>query len=193
MRFIEDWYSAGQLNDLCRLYEHVRNSPGITVEFGCWQGKSTVELAKTCFPERICAVDHWRGNLDEDPNHVSVALGRKRDVYAEFLSNIGEYARGNVDVFRMDWRDFIEELLAQPKGPIKFCHIDASHDYRSVRDNIAAVLPLLGNCAVICGDDFQSASAARLDLEGGVERAVRELLPEFQSIGNLWYWLRGAA
>jgi hypothetical protein len=35
-----------------------------------------------------------------------------------------------------------------------------------------------------------NAGKNRVDLEGGVERAVEELLPNFRSIGNLWYWVK---
>jgi hypothetical protein len=41
---------------------------------------------------------------------------------------------------------------------------------------------------VICGDDLLTAHIGRHDLHGGVERAVRELLPNFKSIDNLWYF-----
>jgi len=190
MAYIENWYSDEQLGDLCRLYGEVRGYPGLIVEFGCWQGKSTVALANACYPDRIYAVDHWRGNVDENPNDRTVALAHERDIYSEFLENVVASTKGNVDVFRMDWRDFVEKHLRASENTIKFCHIDASHDYLSVRDNIAAIFPLLAIHAVLCGDDFQSASVERADLHGGVERAVRELLPGFHSIGNLWYWAR---
>src|SRR5205814_6573412 len=41
---------------------------------------------------------------------------------------------------------------------------------------------------IICGDDLETAHAGREDLQGGVERAVRELLPGFAAIDNFWYW-----
>lgn len=40
---------------------------------------------------------------------------------------------------------------------------------------------------IVCGDDFLNANQDRHDLHGGVERAVRELCPTFQTFGNLWY------
>lgn len=42
---------------------------------------------------------------------------------------------------------------------------------------------------IICGDDFKSANMSRVDLNGGVERAVREGLPNFKNIDNLWYYV----
>ena len=43
------------------------------------------------------------------------------------------------------------------------------------------------NGGIICGDDFLSANINRTDLHGGVERAVRELLPTFSIISNFSY------
>ena len=43
---------------------------------------------------------------------------------------------------------------------------------------------------IMCGDDFVGASIYRVDLHGGVERAVRELLPDCKSIDNLWFWVK---
>jgi Methyltransferase domain len=91
---------------------------------------------------------------------------------------------GNVQSHVMRSQDF----FASFDQPIKFCHIDASHDYPSVKAEIEAALRLLLSGGILCGDDFQSASAQRADLQGGVERAVRELLGGFQSIGNFWFW-----
>ena len=42
---------------------------------------------------------------------------------------------------------------------------------------------------IICGDDFLNANINSADLHGGVERAVRELLPNFKNIDNLWYFI----
>ena|SRR5205809_7367588 len=82
------------------------------------------------------------------------------------------------------------EFFARQKNPIRFCHIDASHDYRSVKADIEGALRHLSPLGVLCEDGFLSASANRVDLDGGVEQAVRELLPGFQSAGNFWFWQR---
>ncbi len=75
------------------------------------------------------------------------------------------------------------------KAPIKFCHIDAAHDYDSVRETIELLLPRLVPGAVLFGHDFQSAHAGRDDLNGGVERAVRATLPGWVTRGNNWYYV----
>ena len=72
---------------------------------------------------------------------------------------------------------------------VKFIHIDASHEYESVYKTIELILPKMVKGGIICGDDFKSANIYRVDLNGGVERAVRELLPNFENIDNLWFWV----
>jgi hypothetical protein len=82
------------------------------------------------------------------------------------------------------------EWLKTFEEPIKFIHVDASHEYESVREAIRFALPKLVKGGIICGDDFLSANVSRTDLHGGVERAVREMLPGFINIENLWYWCK---
>ena len=73
---------------------------------------------------------------------------------------------------------------------MKFCHIDASHDYWSVRADLKLAEACLRPGGILCGDDFVYAHAGRADLDGGVERAVREGLPGFEAQGNFWWWVK---
>jgi hypothetical protein len=182
--FHEQWYADSQLHVLAQTYERTRGLSGAVLEIGCWEGKSAVTLARTCYPEILVAVDTWKGNMDEDPQHPSVLLAGQRDVYATFLDNMKTLTRGNFNPVRQDCHEFLAGFVE----PIKFCHIDASHDYASVRRTIEALLPKLVPLGVLCGDDFLSAHAGRADLDGGVERAVRKLLPKFEAVQNFWHW-----
>jgi Methyltransferase domain len=185
-RFNEKWISPEalmRLFELCRLVEPLQ---GALVEIGAWEGRSTTVLAHACYPEKLLAVDTWLGNADEDPNHSSVIAASKRDVYQRFLCNVAATTCGNVVPLREDCHSFLERC----KSNIKFAFVDASHDYTSVNRTINALLPLVTPGGVLCGDDFRTASQDRKDLSGGVERAVRELLPGFEEASNLWWWRR---
>jgi len=183
-RFEEDWYPPQQLIRLASLFEKVRSFAGTVLEIGCWEGRSTVALAHACHPETLWAIDTWMGNEDEDVNHPTVLLARSRDVFGRFRVNISALTGGNVHPIRQNCHAVLQDWSA----PIKFAHIDASHDYNSMRRAMEAVLRLLVPGGIICGSDFLTASADRGDLDGGVERAVRELLPGFESSFNLWWW-----
>ena len=73
---------------------------------------------------------------------------------------------------------------------IKLCHIDASHDYESVKKTIEMIMPHIVKGGVICGDDIIAANKNRTDLEGGVERAVIETLPGHKIDRNCWWWIK---
>lgn len=135
--------------------------------------------------ETLAASDSWQSDLTEGEDHETVQALRERDVYQTFLDNVAEQTQGNVEVHREDCFEFLQSFSA----PIKFCHVDAAHDYDSVKRTIELLLPLLVNGGVLCGDDYASAHAGRADLGGGVQRAVDELLTGRGSAGNFWYWL----
>jgi Methyltransferase domain len=184
-QFQENWYQDSQ----CRLLEstarRVASLAGDVVEIGSWEGKSTAALANACFPDKVLAVDTWAGSLDESQEHPSVKLARGRDVYGTFLNNMKALTQGNVVPVRMHSSEF----LSSHPGRIKFCHIDGSHDYASVKRDIEGSRRLLVDGGILCGDDFLSAHRKRADLNGGVERAVREILPGFRHEGNFWWWI----
>ena len=188
--FNEDWYSQNQCIELSKLVEKVKNIKGSIIEIGCWEGKSTTYIANTCYPENVICNDTWKGNIDESIitgiKHDSVALAEKRDVYSIFINNMKSLTKSNYIIKKQDCHDFIENY----NDDIKFIHIDASHDYDSVYKTIKMALPLMVSEGIMCGDDFLSANINRYDLNGGVERAVKELLPNAKNIDNLWYWIK---
>jgi len=188
--FNENWYADDQINDLCRLAKEVRDLEGSIIEIGCWEGKSTYNLANTVYPENLICNDTWLGNVEESKctgvKHVTEIILEQRDVYNIFKNNMDTLTKCNYEIVK---KDCIEWLKTYDK-PIKFCHIDASHEYESVYKTIELVLPKMIKGGIICGDDFFNANMGRTDLHGGVERAVRELLPDFKNINNLWFWYK---
>ena len=178
--FHEDWYSDRQIEELKKTINKILYLEGSIVEIGCWEGRSTIAIANMCYPELVEAVDTWKGNYDEDPDHPSVKLAEERDIYKEFCLNIKIMTKGNIIPFKQDCFDFLSNF----SKPIKFCHIDASHDYFSVKKTIEMVLPNLVNEAIICGDDFGSGNHKKLF--GGVKRAVKEMCPGYTVVGRFW-------
>lgn len=183
--FTENWYSDAQ----CALLEaaaQMAPDDGAIIEVGCWEGKSTIALARAITPRRVYAIDHWQGNTTEGPDHASVKAAAARDVYACFRQNIDAAGVPNIAAVYADWRDVLHTFFTVER--IAFAHLDAGHDYQSTYDLITAVKARLVPGGIICGDDIQTAHAGRADLDGGVERAVEELLPGAYAIGNFWVW-----
>jgi len=173
--FHEDWFEKSQCRGLAERYRRIRRLRGAVIEVGCWEGRSTIAIAKACAPEPCHAVDNWTGSLTE-PGHPSVAICQQRDVFADFLENVQAAGVTNIMPHRMDWRDF----FATWRGPIKFFHLDGAHDYRSVRDNLAVVRPLMIPGGLLCGDDIHAPS---------VRAAVGKILgPVTDTDGRFYCW-----
>lgn len=187
--FNENWYSETQLNDLVNLVNQVKNIDGNIIEIGCWEGKSTVSLANACFPEKIICNDTWLGNICESATtgvtHITEIILKERDVYNIFVNNMNNNTNKNYVIVKEDCIEWLKNM----NESIKFVHIDASHEYESVFKTIQLVLPKMVKGGIICGDDYLSANINRSDLNGGVERAVKETLPNHKSIYNLWYFV----
>ena len=186
--FSENWYSTRQIIDLVSLVEKTQNIVGKVIEIGCWEGKSTIAIANKCFPDVLICNDTWLGNVAESKitgiEHITETILKTRDVYSIFVNNMDTQTQRNYTVVKNDCIEWLKTF----QEPIKFIHIDASHEYQSVFDTIKLALPLMVKGGIMCGDDFSSANMNRQDLQGGVERAVRELLPNFKTNNdNLWY------
>ena len=187
--FNEDWYSSDQIHDLVNLFNKVTDLSGSIIEIGCWEGKSAISIANKCYPETLICNDTWLGNIQESivtgQEHLTETILKTRDVYNIFINNMNLSTQKNYSVVKKDCIEWLKTY----DSPIKFIHIDASHEYESVFQTIQLVLPKMVKGGIICGDDFLSANINRGDLHGGVERAVRESFSNFKNINNLWYYI----
>jgi len=187
--FNENWYSDSQITDLVNLVKKVKTIEGNVIEIGCWEGKSTINLANNCFPETLICNDTWLGNVQESIvtgiTHTTEIILKERDVYTIFVNNMNKNTQKNYSIVKEDCITWLNKF----EGAIKFIHIDASHEYESVVETIKLVLPKVVKGGIICGDDYLSSNINRHDLHGGVERAVKETLPGHKNIGNLWYFI----
>ena len=187
--FHEDWYSDNQITDLVNIFKKVKDLDGQIIEIGCWEGKSTINLANNCYPEILICNDTWLGNIQESlitgDTHITEKIVKERDVYNTFINNMENNTQKNYKIVKEDCLRWLKKF----EGNIKFIHIDASHEYESVFNTIKLVLPHMVKNGIICGDDYLSANMYRDDLHGGVEKAVKDLLPNHKNIQNLWYFI----
>ncbi len=173
MTFTEDWFGQPSCLAVSRLVKKTRNLAGMIVEVGCWEGRSTSYLANAAFPDLVYAVDTWAGS----PGEISAELAAERDVYQTFLRNMEALTSGNVVDKRMDWRRFFE---LHP-GPVRFCHIDATHTYAEVKANLELVAARLPPGGIVCGDDAHHPP---------VINAVTDTVGETVREATLWIWER---
>jgi predicted O-methyltransferase YrrM len=147
MRFDDVWMQLWQLDKLCDLALDSYKA-GAAIEIGVHQGLSAIPLARTIYPATLHAIDHWEGSTDFKPEML------ERDNYGIFLSNIAEGVRGNIQIHKQDWRDFISAWAAHYADKIGFLHLDAEHTKTEVSDQIKAFLPYMTNGSILAGDDY---------------------------------------
>jgi len=169
--FTEDWFDEKAQVTLAELARSVADVPGIILEIGAWEGRSTVALANAVAPRVVHTVDTWAGS----PSDSSGRLAAERDVLATWKANVAALTAGHIVAHRMDWRDYVATIAE----PVALCFIDAEHTYREVFDNIVAVLPLLSPGGILCGDDIEAPA---------VHSAVCDAIGGFASSGVMWWW-----
>jgi len=163
--FDEHWISEGQLSRTAELAASTNDLPGEVIEIGVHQGLSAIPIANAVYPKVLHAVDHWdwqqvlNGDERYDPHDHAGSLSAigltqeiiSRDNHGIFQENVREGTQGNVQIWKMGWREF----AAQWTRPVRFLHIDAMHTADEVADNIRAFLPFAVEGAIFCGDDYQ--------------------------------------
>lgn len=168
--FIEDWFPEPSRQALADIAATVADVPGLFVEIGSWEGRSTVVLANAT-DRTVHAIDTWNGS----PGEESETLAAERDVHAQFLANVDAMTAGNVEAHRCDWRDYT------PTEPIALLFVDGLHTRPEVYATIRAFLPHMAPGSVMCGDDFHHVP---------VRQAVRDVFPDAHWVATMWaVWL----
>jgi predicted O-methyltransferase YrrM len=147
-----------------QVLRHARRRSGVALEIGCFEGGSTVYLAKACQRrriDRVTAMDLFTG---------TPSWGQSRDTEATARQRIAEYGLDRVVTFvRADSRQYAWD------EPIDVLHIDGDHAYEAVRADAAKYVPFLTEGGIVVFDDYDAAHP-------GVLRAVHELLVAFPSL-----------
>jgi predicted O-methyltransferase YrrM len=168
--FHEEWFCNESQNVLQALVAEA--PPGLIVEFGAWEGRSSAALANAAYPRVVHSVDPWDGR----GHPMSEEIASRRDIGAQWQANMDAHTKGNVVGHKMGWREFLPQI----KDPVGLCFIDADHSYREVFDNIAAMVPLMAPGGIMCGDDAHY---------GPVQDAVFDLLgTEVAALATVWIW-----
>ena len=73
--FTENWFDQVSQDRLAELGRLVDNVPGVIVEIGSWEGRSTCVLANAIRPREVIAIDTWQGS----PGEISHDLAAERE------------------------------------------------------------------------------------------------------------------
>lgn len=133
---------------------------GKMAEIGCWFGRTTSVLLAAAEPDlRLYCVDTFRGS-EEHQDELKGKYFR-----ADFDANLTQFA-GRYEVRE----GFSHEIAASfQDGELDHVWIDASHDYKNVKLDIASWLPKLKSSGIMLGHDYPEPS----DPNGGFEELTK--------------------
>lgn len=143
------------------------------IEIGSFVGKSTAFFAERV--DKVYAVDIFK--MWPEGMHNGDAQQYGDDFYETFLQNmLHAGVLPKIAPIRMSSRDAANHVF---NTPCDLVYIDASHDYESVKEDIALWSPFVSK--IICGDDYDENWP-------GVMQAVDEAYPHVNVVGNFWYY-----
>jgi hypothetical protein len=144
------------MEELQWLYDRASEMSSV-LEVGCWKGRSTHALLSGC-KGPVYAVDHWLGSPTErEAAHAEAAT---KDVYAEFLTNVGHFK--NLQVIRGS----SVEMAARFDGKVDMVFIDGDHSVEGCLADIRAWLPKTRR--LLCGHDRNQEGVPQALQESGL-------------------------
>ena len=154
--FYKDVYGFCDYVGLYRKAVEIFPSGSHFVEVGSFLGKSAVFMAVEIINSgkriKFDCVDHWKGSEEHRDNEKIDA----EYLYEGFLKNI-EPVKGVINPVRLNSID--ASKLYKPNS-LDFIFIDASHDERSVREDLTYWMPRLKENGMIAGDDIDNEGVA---------------------------------
>ena len=177
--FYKDVYGFCDYVGLYRKVVEIFPSGSHFVEVGSFLGKSAVFMAVEIINSgkriKFDCVDHWRGSEEHyDNENIDT-----ENLYENFLENI-QPVKGVINPVRAE--SVVASKLYKPNS-LDFIFIDASHDERSVREDLTYWMPRLKENGMIAGGDVDNE---------GVANAVKWFFDtgKLEIIGRQWLLAR---
>jgi predicted O-methyltransferase YrrM len=168
--------------------------PQIVVEIGVWKGCSAITLAQALKYSNIngvvIAIDTWLGSVEHwinDPRDLG-HTGGYPTLFQVFRANVVDQGLQDYIVpLPLDSVNGFEVLKAHDIKP-DIVHIDAGHDYRSVKKDIESWWPFLKPGGVMIGDDYDSSGENWVGVKEAFDEYFRNNAHEcFEHVGGKCY------
>jgi predicted O-methyltransferase YrrM len=185
-REITGWFEYPSFYEMC-LKAVPEN--GTLVEIGSWRGRSTCYMGSLIKNSnknvKFYSVDTWEGSDEEQ--HISFIEELKsqgKTLFEEFQENIKSCGIDDVVIPIQSTSILAAEQFED--NSLDFVHIDASHEYEDVLNDIKSWYPKVKPGGMITGDDY---------LWSGVNKAVKEyfkdktvITPYYDNLGGIvWF------
>ena len=176
---IPGWLQAEQVNnllaDILPVIASTDSKLTNTVKFaeiGVYMGRGTA-LFNQYFKHynidyKHYAIDHFQGSEEHGKN---INYWKLANSYLEPIMD-------NINLIK---NDSVAESKNYPNHFFDIVYIDASHDYNSVKQDIATWLPLVREGGVICGDDYNPGWP-------GVIKAVDTVFNNSVNVADTYQW-----
>jgi predicted O-methyltransferase YrrM len=169
---IKGWMSPDELNFLAR----TASEASITVEFGCFLGRSTRAIADNT-PGIVYAVDPWNGLYFKDDNKP-IDLFHIND-YTQFKENLADH----ISVSKVIPMRLYSWEFPFKAGSVDFVFIDGDHRFEYVVEDIKLAERLVKPGGMIAGHDYTHQDWP------GVKKAVDLAYNKVGRVDSIW-WIR---
>lgn len=176
---MQGWFSEENKNNLERFINIYK--PKIIVELGTWLGTSAIFMASV-MPEdsKLYCIDDWTADSDIAILNTPGLEVKIKILYQQFLSNVKHHGLCHKIIpMRMKTLEAARSLNVKAD----LIYLDASHDEKSVYEDVIAWIPHLEKGGIMCGDDWQ-----HFGISNAVTRASRELGKTLKVEGNFWWF-----
>lgn len=153
------------------------NAVETVVELGSWKGISTIFLA-TFLPlhGKVYAIDHWKGSAEHTEDCSQL--------YHQFLSNV-IHTRLTDQIIPLKMTTL--EASKQTYPPIDLLFVDASHDERSVLEDLEAWYPHIRlSGGSLCGDDYLWGKERGYPVQRALKRFTQKHSLSYKTQGTFW-------
>lgn len=145
------------------------------VEVGAWLGKSAaymgVEILNSGKSIRLWCVDTFMGTGADYEEYPAVRDGKQLETFEKNIQPVSS-------VVKPLQADSVSAAKILEEYTFAFCFLDASHDYESVKSDLAAWWPKVKPGGHLAGHDYFYTNKRDGSSQTGVSRAVCEFVME---------------
>ncbi len=158
--------------------------PAILIEVGVFLGKGLIKAAlhakNTKKDVKMYAVDTWEGSDEPEHKEFLKEIGGPEAFYNQFLENLKIFDVNDIILpIRGKSVETANDFVYNKGIRADLVFLDASHDYKSVKEDILAWYPVVQNGGILAGHDIHFPD---------VKKAISEILIRYDDRNDSWIY-----